>query len=118
MDTNPLAADPALINHHKEAFIDGLTVLSQLSNAKLFLTKELSADIPSISNFQTESFAGIHPAGLVGTHIHHLMPQSTTRQAWHLGYQDVIAIGQLFLTGELHCERIISLAGPLVKSPR
>ena len=119
MDTNPLAANPQLvIEQNSEAFIDGLTVLAQLSDAKLFLTKEALASIPSIPNFTVESFAGVHPAGLVGTHIHHLMPVSAHRQVWHMGYQDVIAVGQLFLTGELNCERIIALAGPKIKEPR
>lgn len=33
-------------------------------------------------------------------------------------YQEVIAIGQLFLTGEVAVERVIALAGPAVKAPR
>jgi len=37
---------------------------------------------------------------------------------WHIGCQDVVAIGHLFRTGQLLLERIISLAGPQVKNPR
>jgi Na+-transporting NADH:ubiquinone oxidoreductase subunit A len=44
-------------------------------------------------------FAGPHPAGLVGTHIHFLEPVSLKKQVWHLNYQDVIAVGKLFLEG-------------------
>lgn len=43
---------------------------------------------------------------------------SLNKQVWHLNYQDAIAIGQLFLEGELNCERVIALGGPQVKSPR
>ena len=37
---------------------------------------------------------------------------------WSIGYQDVIAIGKLFATGQLWTERVIALAGPQVKKPR
>lgn len=63
-------------------------------------------------------FDGPHPAGLVGTHIHHLDPVSADREVWHIGYQDVIAIGHLFQTGRLLKERIVSIAGSAVKNPR
>ncbi len=34
------------------------------------------------------------------------------RSVWHIGYQDVIAIGHLFLTGRILTERIVALCGP------
>jgi hypothetical protein len=43
---------------------------------------------------------------------------SLKKQVWHLNYQDAIAIGKLFLDGELYCERMIALGGPQVKEPR
>ena len=61
---------------------------------------------------------GPHPAGLPGTHIHFLQPASASRTQWHIGYQDVIAIGHLFSRGELDATRVISLAGPGVNRPR
>ena len=65
-----------------------------------------------------ESFSGPHPAGNVGTHIHFLHPVHTNRNVWYAGYQDVIAIGQLFLTGNLFFDRVVALSGPEVKEPR
>lgn len=62
-------------------------------------------------------FSGPHPAGLVGTHIHFLEPVSQTKMVWHVGYQDVIAIGKLFTRGELCTDRIVALAGPQVNQP-
>lgn len=61
-------------------------------------------------------FAGPHPAGLAGTHIHFLEPVSLNKQVWHLNYQDVIAIGRLFLDGELYSERVIALGARRLKS--
>ena len=119
MDTHPLAADPAVvIAEYAEDFSRGLTVLSRL--AKVFLCKAEGVTLPgeSLDNVHTEAFAGPHPAGLPGTHIHYLDPVSATRVVWHIGYQDVIAIGKLFTTGQLWVERVIALAGPVAKNPR
>ena len=121
MDTHPLAADPAItIAEQKEAFLAGLKVVSKLTEGKTFICKEAGKDIPVISggDFEVAEFAGKHPAGLVGTHIHFLDPVNINKQVWHLGYQDVIATGKLFLTGKLSTDRVISLGGPLVKEPR
>ncbi|MGS0727942.1 NADH:ubiquinone reductase (Na(+)-transporting) subunit A, partial [Shewanella sp. 0m-11] len=72
-------------------------------------------DLPKVSNHY---FAGVHPAGIVGTHIHFVLPASLDRPVWHLGYQDVIVYGKLFLTGEIYTDRIVALAGPDVINPR
>ncbi|KAE9785667.1 NADH:ubiquinone reductase (Na(+)-transporting) subunit A, partial [Escherichia coli] len=63
-------------------------------------------------------FSGPHPAGLPGTHIHFLEPVSLNKHVWHLNYQDVIAIGALFIDGVLWTDRIVALGGPQVKNPR
>lgn len=121
IDTNPLAADPAIvIAEQAEAFEAGLVVVSRLTDGKVFVCKAPGATVPSSSVAQVEvhEFGGKHPAGLVGTHIHHLDAVSASKQVWHLGYQDVIAFGKLFLTGEIFTDRVVALAGPTVKNPR
>jgi Na+-transporting NADH:ubiquinone oxidoreductase subunit A len=65
-----------------------------------------------------EEFAGNHPAGNPGTHIHFLDPVHRHKEVWHAGAQDVSAIGILFTRGTLYMDRIVSLAGPDVKNPR
>jgi Na+-transporting NADH:ubiquinone oxidoreductase subunit A len=120
MDTNPLAGDAALIIKENEAaFTDGLAVLSRLSN-KVHVCKKAGSEIPSasLSNVQEHEFSGPHPAGLAGTHIHMIDPVDANKTVWSVGYQDVIAYGLLFTTGELFNGRVISLAGPVVKNPR
>lgn len=121
MDTNPLAADPAVIIAQKpDAFTQGLQVLSKLTEGKVFVCHAEGAEIPRANSdaLQYESFAGVHPAGNAGTHIHHLAPVSATKTVWTIGYQDVIAVGELFTTGKLNVERVVSLAGPQVEKPR
>ena len=119
MDTNPLAANPeVVIAEQSEAFKNGLTVLSRLTDGEVFVNKAPGANIPVTDKVAVNEFAGKHPAGLVGTHIHFLKPVNADKFVWHLGYQDVIAFGKLFTTGELDNTRVISLAGPAAKNPR
>ncbi|MCP5334310.1 MAG: Na(+)-translocating NADH-quinone reductase subunit A [Oceanospirillaceae bacterium] len=121
MDTNPLAADPqVIIAEHKAAFVSGLEVLSNLTEGNVFVCKAPGANIPVAADKRivSEEFSGPHPAGLAGTHIHFLDPASASRVVWSIGYQDVIAIGQLFTTGELNSQRVVSLAGPVASEPR
>ncbi|HPY39373.1 MAG TPA: Na(+)-translocating NADH-quinone reductase subunit A [Thiolinea sp.] len=120
MDTRPLAADPkVVIAEQSEAFQHGLIVLARLA-PKVYVCHEQGYSPPKVQDphIVYASFAGVHPAGLPGTHIHFLEPVSEKRSVWHLNYQDVIAIGKLFTTGKLFVERIIALAGPAVKKPR
>ena len=121
MDSNPLAPDAAVvIKAYQQEFLNGLSVVSRLTVGNVYVCKYAGAEIASEDDdkITVAEFQGPHPAGLVGTHIHHPDPVSTTKTVWHLNYQDVIAMGKLFTTGKLWTERIISLAGPLVREPR
>lgn len=119
MDTNPLAANPEIvINEQSEAFKQGLTVLARLTEGKVFVSKAPGSNIPVEGDVIVTEFAGKHPAGLVGTHIHFLKPASADKFVWHVGYQDVIAYGKFFTTGEIDNTRVISIAGPAAKNPR
>ncbi|WP_424407149.1 Na(+)-translocating NADH-quinone reductase subunit A [Pasteurella sp. PK-2025] len=120
MDTNPLCADPqVIVQQSAQDFEAGLTVLSRLLEGKVYLCQAANANIPSpsLANLEIKEFAGPHPAGLSGTHIHFIDPVSATKFVWYINYQDVIAIGKLFTTGELDVSRVVSLAGPQVKNP-
>ncbi|AWF51179.1 MULTISPECIES: Na(+)-translocating NADH-quinone reductase subunit A [Klebsiella] len=121
IDTNPLAADPQpIILAQREAFDAGLTLLTRLTDGKVHVCQASGGKLGGhpVGQVTFNQFAGPHPAGLVGTHIHFLEPVSLKKQVWHLNYQDVIAVGKLFLEGVLSSERIVALGGPQVKEPR
>lgn len=121
MDTNPLAADPApIIREHASAFAAALDVLARLTAGKVFVCHAADAEVPAGSSpqIQPQAFAGPHPAGLPGTHIHFLDPVGPHKTVWFIGYQDVIAIGYLFREGRLWNERVVALGGPAVQRPR
>ena len=121
IDTNPLAPDPAIvIAERADDFSNGLIVLSRLAGGSLYVCRATGASIPVTAqpNIESVDFEGPHPAGLVGTHVHFLAPVGPERTVWHIGYQDVMDIGQLFTSGRWSAQRVVALAGPLVKRPR
>lgn len=121
MDTNPVAVDPAVVlSEYAEDFIAGVELVSKLTAGEVFVCSagNLELDMGHIERVVQESFSGPHPAGLSGTHIHFLKPVGVNRTVWTINYQDVIAVGKLFLEGQLWTDRIIALGGPPVRRPR
>lgn len=120
IDTSPLTADVAVVlKGHEADFQRGLAVLSKLA-PKTYVCKGagLTLDAGAAAGARVETFEGPHPAGLVGTHIHVLEPVNRERVVWHIGYQDVVAVGRLFATGELDFTRVVALGGPTAQRPR
>lgn|SRR5690606_31450305 len=121
MDTNPLAPDVDVVLQGFEAEIEaGLQALTKLTDGPVFFCTAASSALrpPAVDRVRHEQFDGPHPAGTVGVHIHTLDPAGRGRIVWHVGYQNLVAIGRLFLTGELMTRRVVSLAGPSVLNPR
>ncbi|MEX0740508.1 MAG: Na(+)-translocating NADH-quinone reductase subunit A [Pseudohongiella sp.] len=124
MDSNPLAPDPEVIaREYSQDFVRGVNVLARLTEGKVFLCRREGSfsgleNEKFADNVVIEAFAGPHPAGLSGTHIHFLDPVSLNKWVWTIGFQDVIATGKLFATGKLWTERCFALAGPQVRQPR
>ena len=121
IDTHPLAPDPAVvIAEQGEAFALGQDILARLTSGKVYLCTAAGVQFPAgkAGNIEVAQFQGPHPAGLAGTHIHFLSGASATSIVWTIGYQDVIAIGRLFLDGRLYTQRVIALSGPQVEDPR
>ena len=121
IDTNPLAADPAVIvMEDSDAFLIGLSILSRLTTGQIHVCTGVgwSLNIDQGERIRQTAFSGPHPTGLVGTHIHHLDPVGANYTVWHIGYQDAMAIGALFRDGQARSERIIALGGTAFTSPR
>jgi Na+-transporting NADH:ubiquinone oxidoreductase subunit A len=118
-DTNPLAPNPnVVIEEFKDDFINGLQAISKLTDGQSYLCcgDVVPAGLPSAVT--VKQFVGVHPAGNVGTHIHFTDPVNANKSVWHIGYQDVIAVGHLFSSGKLWTNRVVALSGPQVKKPR
>ncbi|WP_370228662.1 Na(+)-translocating NADH-quinone reductase subunit A [Cognatishimia sp.] len=121
IDSEPLSADAAdIIAEASDAFATGLAAITSLTEGETFLCFEDGANVPGgdLDGVTPAAFSGPHPAGLAGTHIHFLHKLDPENPVWTIGYQDVIAIGHLLLTGTYSAERIIALGGPVCASPR
>lgn len=119
MDTRPLSGDPGpVIAGNAALFARGLEALRDLSPAPVFLCTAPDWPGPVVDGVQQAAFEGPHPAGLPGTHIHHLDPVGADRIAWYLGWQDVIAMGGLFADRRIRYERLVALGGNGVLRPR
>lgn len=120
MDTNPLSFDPLLaLSGREEDYQMGLAVISKLTAGNVHVCFKEGGALPAVENEKVKyhTFSGVHPAGLVGTHIHFIEPVGSQKTVWHLGLQDLLAIGHLFRTGTLDTQRIVAIAGPGVKKP-
>ncbi len=121
MDSHPLApaVEVALAGRESD-FAVGLTALAKLIEGPTYLCVAAGSPItvPSGANIKREEFAGPHPSGTAGVHINVLDPVFRGKTVWHIGYQDVAAMGHLVSTGQLDSRRVIALAGPSILRPR
>jgi len=120
-DTRPHAPDPQrVIAARRDDFAAGVTALARLTEGTTYVCKAVGADVaaPAGARIAVEEFGGPHPAGIPGVHIETLAPVGHHRTAWHVNYQDAIAIGRLVRTGELDVGRTITLGGPGARRPR
>jgi len=121
MDTRPLAPGVELaLSGRGEDYAKGILALRDLTPGTVFVCRAPGSTlrVPRGDRIAIEEFTGPHPAGNAGTHIHLLHPAGHGHSVWHLGAQDVAAIGHLLATGRLDTTRVISLAGPGMARPR
>lgn len=123
LDTAPLAPDMnfALQGLEKE-FQTGLDALAKMTEGKVYLTlKHGVTPCPAFANakgVEVNHVDGPHPAGNVGTHIHHLSPLNKGEVIWTMNPQDVVMLGRLFTEGRFNATRVIALTGSQVEQPQ
>ncbi len=120
-DTRPLSGDPeTVVASYRDDFERGLELVAGLASEMVFLCTGTgwSGPVGVSSEIKHVVFEGPHPSGLPGTHIHHLDPVGTESEVWHIGYQDVIAIGKLINEGRIWTERVVALGGTGFTRPR
>ena len=112
VDTNPMAPPLDVVMQDTSApFELGLVALTRLTDGPVFVCTgpETPIPIPTLDRVHHEQFSGPHPSGTPGFHIHRLDPVDRQKTVWHIGVQDVVAVGRLFETGSLDVRRIVAL---------
>lgn len=122
-DTSPLAPDYDFILHgENESFQLGLDALSKLTDGTVHLSLNGSgapdATFSGAKGVQINKISGKHPAGNVGTQIHHIDPLNKGEVIWTVNPQDVVLIGRIFKTGKFDASKIVALTGSEVKNPK
>ena len=121
-DSSPLAPDYNFILEGREEDLQtGFNALCLLTKGKVHLNidaKNDSALFSNIKGVEINKFAGKHPAGNVGTQIHHIDPINKGEFIWTINIQDLVIIGNYFNTGKLNARRTIALSGSEVSEPQ
>ena len=120
-DTNPLSPDYDFIMHNKSAeFSAGLEILSLLTDGVVNLQIRKSSDevFSKAKNVQTNFVKGPHPAGNVGVQMHKIDPINKGEVVWYINPQDVMILGRYSLTGAYDANKVISLGGENIDSPK
>ncbi len=120
-DSNPLAPDPRIVlAESRPSFARGLAILARLTEGPVFLCQPPGADLAPRSDdrLRAVEVSGAHPSGLPGAQLYRLRPGIGRGEVWTIGYQEVVAIGHLFETGQYLSERVVALCGPRARDPR
>ena len=124
-DKAPMAPDNNFIVAGKmESIKAGVEALAKLTNGKVYLNvnssetkKALEALNFSAKNVSVNEFQGPHPAGNVSTQLNVLSPINKGETVWYTYAQNLVAIGNLFLTGNYDSNRVVAFTGSEVKEP-
>lgn len=116
-DSAPLAPDyEFVLKNDMEALQTGFDALSVLMEGKVHLSSQPNSSFSGIKGVTHHNFEGLHPAGNVGTQIHHIDPVNKGEFVWSMNIQEVAAIGKLMSSGCVDATRLIALTGSEVNS--
>lgn len=115
-DSNPLAPDFSILMRGKEEDLQyGIKMLQMAAdNATLHLCMKEGFDnqlFESVGNVEKHYFSGPHPAGNVGTHIHHVDPLGKGETVWYVYPQEVARIGAFFRNHQLDFTKTAAVTG-------
>ena len=119
--TNPLAPDYDYVLKGKEqALQTALTALSKLTTGKVHVSVFKDSSLSPFRNLKdivVHNVSGPHPAGNVSTQIAQISPINKGEVVWVVTPQDLVVIGELFLTGKLNLTRTVALTGARIEKP-
>ena len=122
LDAEPLAPEPRpVIEANSEEFHAAVNALAGISDAPLYVCQAPGQALApgDSSKLRCVSFSKGYSAGLPGIHINALCPIGFGGgEAWHIGYQEVIALGHLLVHGSPWLQRVVSFGGNAIKNPR
>ncbi|GJQ06451.1 Na(+)-translocating NADH-quinone reductase subunit A [Capnocytophaga cynodegmi] len=120
--TNPLAPDYDYVLKGKESQLQAaLTALAKLTTGKVHVSVFKNSSLSPFRNLKDivlHNVSGPHPAGNVSTQIAKIDPINKGEVVWVVTPQDLVVMGELFLTGKLNLTRTLALTGACVEKPQ
>jgi len=119
-DSSPLAPDYEFLTNNKlDEIQQGIDLLKKLTLGKVFLSlRDEKSALNTLKNVDINYFNGPHPAGNVGTQIHHLDPINKGEIVWTVNLLDLLIIGNYAKTKILDFSKTIALTGASIENPR
>ncbi len=119
-DSAPLAADYDYTLKGKEKELQiAITALTKLTEGKIHVgVKSEVSPFTQLKGVEIHKLYGKHPIGNVSTQIAQVNPIDKGDVVWVIKPQDLVVIGELFLTGKFNAERVIALAGSMFEKPQ
>jgi Na+-transporting NADH:ubiquinone oxidoreductase subunit A len=117
----PLAADYSYTLQGKEEELQtAITAISKLTKGKVHVSvgANQQTSFNSINGIELHKVSGPHPSGNVGTQIAKIDPINKGEVVWVVTPQDLVVIGELFLTGKLNLSRTIAVTGSKITEPQ
>ena len=118
----PLAADFDYTLKGKEAELQAaLTALTKLTDGKVHVSIAKDSTLSPFKNVkgvEIHKVSGPHPVGNVGTQIAKIDPINKGEVVWVVNPQDLVVIGELFLTGKFNATRTVALTGSKFNNPK
>jgi Na+-transporting NADH:ubiquinone oxidoreductase subunit A len=117
----PLAADYSYTLQGKEEELQtAITAISKLTKGKVHVSAGANQQTPfdSVNGIELHKVSGPHPSGNVGTQIAKIDPINKGEVVWVITPQDLVVIGELFLTGKLNLTRTIAVTGSKITEPQ
>ena len=117
----PLAADLSYTLAGKDLEVKtALAALSKLTEGKVHVSvgKTQTTVFDGVEGVELHKVSGPHPSGNVGTQIAKIDPINKGEVVWTVSAQDLVVIGELFLTGKLNLTRTVALTGSKINKPQ
>lgn len=93
--------------------------ISKLTKGKVHVSVGDQSKLPfgNIKNIELHKVSGPHPVGNVSTQISQIDPLNKGEVVWVISPQDLVVIGELFLTGKFNLSRTVALTGSQFEKP-
>ncbi len=122
-DTHPNAADiNLLVEGEEQNFQAGIDVLKKFTSGEVHLSVDGKGEISQVfshaKNLILHKVTGPHPAGNVGTQIHHIDPINKGDVLWTIDPVGVVQIGRLFLEGIYDASKLVAITGSEIREPQ